>query len=269
MSKIQKTSRYGFTLIELLVVIAIIAILAAILFPVFAKVREKARQTSCLSNEKQLALGFVQYSEDYDETMPACPWDDTLSKSWGSAIYGYVKSTQVYVCPDDAHSTATTHPVSYCLNGDLSYGVTGQSFKISAFNAPASTVLLFEVTGVTADVTTPANDYSPTQNGGAFVWSSYNTGRMGQPARNHSINAYDPTGVHTDGSNFALADGHTKWMRGAAVSAGDPAVAPASGSCDQDICVDAWNSGWTGNVAASTSFMGQSPKNFAATFSPY
>ena len=60
----------GFTLIELLVVIAIIAILAAVLFPVFAKVREKARQTVCLSNEKQIGLGFMQYVEDYDEVFP-------------------------------------------------------------------------------------------------------------------------------------------------------------------------------------------------------
>jgi len=268
MREINKISHRGFTLIELLVVIAIIAILAAILFPVFAKVREKARQTSCLSNEKQLALGFLQYSEDYDETMPAAPWDDTDSKSWGSAIYSYIKSTQVFVCPDDAHTSATTHVVSYGFNGDMSYGVTGRPFKIAGFNAPASTVLLFEVTGVTADVTTPANDYSPVQNGGGFVWSQYDTGEMGQPARNNSIDAVFPSGRHTSGSNFALADGHAKWMRGAAVSAGDPAVVPASGSCDQDKCVDEWNSSWT-TVAASTSYMGQSPENFAATFSPY
>ena len=66
----NNSRRTGFTLIELLVVIAIIAILAAILFPVFAKVREKARQTACLSNMKQLGLAFVQYSQDYDEMNP-------------------------------------------------------------------------------------------------------------------------------------------------------------------------------------------------------
>src|ERR1700735_1800324 len=101
------TNRKGFTLIELLVVIAIIAILAAILFPVFAKAREKARQTSCLSNEKQLGLGLIQYSQDNDEFM-VMAWDGNggyqpsdnrvgnIKYKWMDAIFPYVKSTQVY-----------------------------------------------------------------------------------------------------------------------------------------------------------------------------
>src|SRR5215469_15606399 len=102
--------RQGVTLIELLVVIAIIAILAAILFPVFAQAREKARQTSCLSNIKQLTLGFVMYSQDYDETFPQWNWADSYSAPWGDkatvspnnatsiwyyAIFPYVKSGKV------------------------------------------------------------------------------------------------------------------------------------------------------------------------------
>lgn len=273
MSKIQKTNYRGFTLIELLVVIAIIAILAAILFPVFAKVREKARQTSCLSNEKQLGIGFMQYAQDYDEAFPYTPYWDTNNKAWGSAIYSYVKSTQLYQCPDDTHVAATTAAVSYAFNGDMAdtnIGVTVPLFKLSLLNAPASTIMLFEVTGVTADVTNPANDYSPAGNGGAWRWSSYDTGEMGQPPHNSSIDVIYNTGRHTDGSNYLLADGHAKWMRGSAVSAGDPGTEPASGSCDQGKCADAWNGAWTGaNVAASTSYMGQSPENFAATFNPY
>src|SRR5579872_1765147 len=108
--KVSMNRNKGFTLIELLVVIAIIAILAAILFPVFAKVREKARQTSCLSNEKQLGLGFVQYVQDNDETYPldgAYSGTD-LGQGWGGQIYPYVKSTGVYHCPDDP----TTNQVS-------------------------------------------------------------------------------------------------------------------------------------------------------------
>ncbi|MEN6401236.1 MAG: prepilin-type N-terminal cleavage/methylation domain-containing protein, partial [Armatimonadia bacterium] len=112
--------RRGFTLIELLVVIAIIAILAAILFPVFAKAREKARQTSCLNNLKQIGTAFIQYAQDYDERMPmrginmvqpdtSAPGyffttaynGSTTGKliSWMDLVYPYIKNRQVFVCP--------------------------------------------------------------------------------------------------------------------------------------------------------------------------
>lgn len=97
--------RTGFTLIELLVVIAIIAILAAILFPVFARAREKARQNSCLSNVKQITLGLIMYASDYDEMFPAAaPYNGTPNPtwpgpSWKSMIYPYVKNAQLFECP--------------------------------------------------------------------------------------------------------------------------------------------------------------------------
>jgi prepilin-type N-terminal cleavage/methylation domain-containing protein/prepilin-type processing-associated H-X9-DG protein len=98
----------GFTLIELLVVIAIIAILAAILFPVFAQAREKARQSACLSNLKQIGTGLMMYTQDYDEAFP-CNWfgglwpttPDGKQYKWMDAIYPYVKNEQVFTCPSD------------------------------------------------------------------------------------------------------------------------------------------------------------------------
>ncbi len=98
MSAIQpKPQKHGFTLIELLVVIAIIAILAAILFPVFQKVRENARRTTCASNEKQLGLGCIQYQQDADEQFPA----SDQNGDWAYQIYPFVKATGVYICPDN------------------------------------------------------------------------------------------------------------------------------------------------------------------------
>jgi prepilin-type N-terminal cleavage/methylation domain-containing protein/prepilin-type processing-associated H-X9-DG protein len=90
----------GFTLIELLVVIAIIAILAAILFPVFAQAREKARQTACLSNTKQIALGIQMYAQDYDETLPVAGVNSQCRGRWQWQIFSYVKNEQVFTCPN-------------------------------------------------------------------------------------------------------------------------------------------------------------------------
>src|SRR5476651_2713509 len=102
----QKTlMKKGFTLIELLVVIAIIAILAAILFPVFARARENARRATCQNNLKQLGLGMTQYAQDYDELMPSDLYAGTSGTfandyvTWGDLIQPYLKSLQVFTCP--------------------------------------------------------------------------------------------------------------------------------------------------------------------------
>ena len=229
----------GFTLIELLVVIAIIAVLAAILFPVFAKVREKARQTSCASNEKQLGLAFLQYVQDYDETFPGgnanhCT-DATVSVScygygygWAGQLYSYIKSTAVFKCPDDptsATSDTPPHvPVSYSYNQHLGAHNTPGYLKGAAFaqlNAPASTMLLNEVQGDTADVTNPFE--SPGANSGTtdFYYGpagKYATGVV--PYGSVASGTYTATPVHTEGSNWLACDGHAKWMRAASVSGG-------------------------------------------------
>jgi prepilin-type N-terminal cleavage/methylation domain-containing protein/prepilin-type processing-associated H-X9-DG protein len=134
MISISPVSKRGFTLIELLVVIAIIAILAAILFPVFAKAREKARQASCASNEKQIGLGIIQYVQDNDEFYPTAR-DFNARGNWAQQIYPYVKSLGVFKCPSNTASSnvmgnglpapAPQIPVSYAYNFEMGMNYNG------------------------------------------------------------------------------------------------------------------------------------------------
>ncbi|BDI32072.1 hypothetical protein CCAX7_41230 [Capsulimonas corticalis] len=246
----MNNKKIGFTLIELLVVIAIIAILAAILFPVFAKAREKARQTSCLSNMKQLGLGFMQYSQDNDEKNPdGVNWYYPGGNGWGGQIYAYVKSKQVFLCPSDTTSGNKIYS-SYAYNSNNTNpdGSTVDSYSIAQYVSPAKTVLLFEVqsnfynAGNTYDISTETADttgsggsspagFGVSGSGNSYVVSgggAYDvpphlamaTGYL------HGVTSSDysrfaaATGRHTDGANYLLADFHAKWMRGSAVSAG-------------------------------------------------
>jgi prepilin-type N-terminal cleavage/methylation domain-containing protein/prepilin-type processing-associated H-X9-DG protein len=283
----------GFTLIELLVVIAIIAILAAILFPVFAKVREKARQTACLSNEKQLGLAFMQYIQDNDEQWPVngCYHSaPSYGQCWGGQVYAYVKSTGAFTCPDDptVYSGSTSIAVSYAVNMDLvrtdspsDWNGTAIGNSSAADSAPASTVLLSEVAQIASRVDLP---YENVQGGNTIVSSStdgswdptwgsrvYPFPQAGDWYVTGGVNATGPlsgyTGTesgniarHTNGSNFLMADGHAKWLQGESVSAGNPALAA---DCNENGSPATADCPGNGSMAAGT---GNS--KYAATFSP-
>lgn len=206
--------RKGFTLIELLVVIAIIAILAAILFPVFAKAREKARQASCLSNVKQLGIGLMQYAQDYDEKLPATyQWLDGVNDwplySWRVCLYPYVKNVQIFQCPSDSSNAGDPSGlipgmiVSYHANPWIMPGIRGQfNGAIGDISHPAETIAIFDayLAGTwCADGNWTGGKCSATCFGG-------------KPAgiRNDGVDI----SRHNGGFNAALADGHAKWYKG-------------------------------------------------------
>jgi prepilin-type N-terminal cleavage/methylation domain-containing protein/prepilin-type processing-associated H-X9-DG protein len=146
-------SRRGFTLIELLVVIAIIAILAAILFPVFARAREKARQASCQSNEKQLALGFLMYVQDYDESFPPS-WSATGGRfpqaydHWPALIYPYIKNTDLFDCPTSPDKASRNIVSGGSYDGNYGFNYDGLTYAINhqlaSLPQPASVYLVFD-----------------------------------------------------------------------------------------------------------------------------
>ena len=141
-SPVRQNWKSAFTLIELLVVIAIIAILAAILFPVFARARENARRTSCQSNLKQIGLGLMQYTQDYDERLPYDSLEDnpkTWWIFWMDAIYPYVKSEQLFNCPS---APGTMNKFTYSDNrqtNTVTRYYTGHYAANSAFRNPSTT----------------------------------------------------------------------------------------------------------------------------------
>ncbi len=246
----RRHTRTGFTLIELLVVIAIIAILAAILFPVFQKVRENARRTSCLSNMKQLGLAFTQYSQDADEKNPnGVNFSTPGGNGWAGQIYTYVKSKQVYRCPDDPAGQAAFSSYAYNSNNTNPLGGSVDSYSIAKYDSPAKTVLLSEAQGNfynstdVADVTTEDNDISGSGGSSAAGWGSAagqglaytisGAGAFNNPISLKMATGYlrnlpaadqnryaAATGRHTDGANYLMADDHAKWFRPGAVAVG-------------------------------------------------
>jgi len=183
--------RQGFTLIELLVVIAIIAILAAILFPVFAKAREKARQSSCLSNTKQLGLACLQYAQDYDEMLPwHCRYTggaDAAGNDWQGQIAPYCKSVQIFKCPSYSTSNSYCAGYGYNLSRNASNVQVGCDYMpLGACQYPAETIMLGD------------------SNGTKWIghWDFANgVGQIPNPGR------------HNEGGNYVMVDGHAKWYR--------------------------------------------------------
>ncbi len=225
---LQFRTRRAFTLVELLVIIAIIAILAAILFPVFARARENARRSSCQLNLKQIGLGALQYAQDYDETLfrsfygpnqaiaATADSDPVDYYKWMDAIFPYVKSEQVFVCPSDplmkyAFRSGKNYG-SYGLNGAYGAGPDTTTpprsskdylVRLSQMQAPATTVWF----------TDNNNAALPPNTGGSqgFFWATT------PPAI-----GVGPTGLrqlqniverHLDTTNVLFCDGHVKAMK--------------------------------------------------------
>ncbi len=137
--------RRAFTLIELLVVIAIIAILAAILFPVFAQARESARRTTCANNMKQVTMGLLMYAQDYDETFPyqdgdRCPYANDPRAQWINAVTPYTKNAQIWWCPSARRQSSAGN------NGDSNYWYNGHASRkaLSAIEKPSESTLFAE-----------------------------------------------------------------------------------------------------------------------------
>jgi prepilin-type N-terminal cleavage/methylation domain-containing protein len=251
----------GFTLIELLVVIGIIAVLSAILFPVFAKAREKARQITCISNLKQLGLAFMQYVEDNDEKMPASNW---YGGGWDCRVFPYVKATGVFQCPDDSTSAnGSAVPVSYAINTvvaqyggtthtDHPYGNYTQGCPLSAFSATASTVLLYEDQGKQIQITAPMDGVGDIVSDLGIGLSPIGaTGCNPGPSYDVPLaaNRHDPSTYLTE---YLMADGHAKGLRMSQV--GDPCM----GSNPDNLFQYAPNQGAGPSV--------DNLRNFAVTF---
>lgn len=205
--KCGRSGRLGFTLIELLVVIAIIAILAAILMPVFARAREKARQSSCTSNLRQLGMAAMMYSQDYDEQLPrgyrgptwcGSPTTQPVS-SWRQEVLPYVKNGQLFVCP--SRSSPVICPADSLIPQTGTYGCNSEwcerhVYALAAFTQPAQTLLIGE--NDDGDwVVEPRGDFPP---GAVCTIATFP-----QPGWHFTLR-------HFEGSVWAYADGHAKWV---------------------------------------------------------
>lgn len=204
--------KFGFTLIELLVVIAIIAILAAILFPVFARARENARRSSCLGNTKQIGLGLMQYTQDYDERMPFMQTNPAGGGYWMDTMQPYIKSYQVLKCPSDTTTAdpapgnnKTSYGVNACgwndnttLHGPISTNISSGGVKcvaMSVIQSPSTTIFLGDSNG---------GWYTPT-------WCDITNNHYNANATPRTFSVWQERHLETIATLFA--DGHAKCVK--------------------------------------------------------
>jgi prepilin-type N-terminal cleavage/methylation domain-containing protein/prepilin-type processing-associated H-X9-DG protein len=201
----KNRQRAAFTLLELLVVIAIIAILASILFPVFARARENARRTSCQSNLKQLALAWIQYTQDNDSRMP---WYNYTGSEM-TFVEPYVKNSQIFACPSRIKNF--TYPAFSTYYG-TQYGLAGgnrptkaalingtKMLLIDEISSPSTLCLLGETQSSSSSVTSHGGGFDRFLATSPFAFAGWS-----------GIVTPD---VHFDGSNYAFFDGHVKWLK--------------------------------------------------------
>ena len=231
------SNKKAFTLIELLVVIAIIAILAAILFPVFARARENARRSSCQSNLKQIGVAFMQYTQDYDERYPGASGyyinygGTNVPVTWDLTMQPYIKSYQIVTCPSDSQTPEVVIPTLGTVKRSYAYanylrslpggGGTGGAFgnpgrNIASIPAVSSTILLGEIIGKKGDGTSPVQlDSYSRFSSFAHVQQLASEGGKNfyddSPSTSPAKNVADGTGGrHLGTNNFLYADGHVK-----------------------------------------------------------
>ena len=239
--------RRGFTLIELLVVIVIIAILAAILFPVFAAAREKARQTVCLSNLKQVGLATLMYAQDNDETYVHTEWggdiDDAHEYYWGDMLQPYTKNWQMLVCPSAGKPLQfKTVVTTYSQQWSYNYGINDitdntdactpsgnngpdspgcnhigvAKHPMAAVTYPASTILIADNVPETGDnggvsILAPSNNLTDlAHNRHEINWQLGHRDNRYLQVDGQSQDGYPR---HSEGFVFVLADGHSKWRK--------------------------------------------------------